>query len=532
MKYCPVCNTEYANEQAKCIKDGSLLAKVPDPRPEKSLSELKGLKLLKVSPPADEDSEDWGANALKTEAEHTTREEADRITRAANEARSRLDELISANLTPGPKARSAQYPERTPQYVTPGAPYPDPVVRRSVAAAQYPERATYYAGATAHRAEEIQESRALQPPTPPPSPAPVPSPNANANSYTNLLLFVESVVLAAVIATAAWIYWEYRQNISSRQSEEASAAINSTGKSGSRSGRNGSSPGNGTPTAVNSSTDPMGSGVVASGTAAGTTANPADTSIGQAAKIEDWETGNLDKFAERLQKEPASKAVVVGFLYPMEKGGDQLARLRAVNAKAYLTDVKGIAPSRVQAVTGVGGGNADVVLHGKELYRVPANASVNPPVGSSFDEAALKKSTDASPTVQPPSRPATPINTPTGAWKDPATWILWSMQDNGSDVDWKQAMDYCANLRLDGVSGWALPSIDELAGLYDPKQEGGSRHIKGGIKLSECCVWSRDVQAQAAGKAFYFIFSDGRRAFDLDGIKFHKRAVCVRGSAE
>jgi hypothetical protein len=265
-----------------------------------------------------------------------------------------------------------------------------------------------------------------------------------------------------------------------------------------------------------------------SGSAAGTTA----ASIGQAAKIEGWETANLDKFAERLQKEPDSKAVVVGFLYPMEKGGDELARQRAVNAKAYLTDVKGIAPSRIQAVTGSGGGNADVVLHGKELYRLAANAKLSPPAAASLGENAGKKTADAVPAALPSIRPAASIDTPAGAWKDPGTWILWLTQDNGSDVDWKQAMDYCANLRLDGVSGWVLPSIEELAGIYDSKPEGGMRHVKGGLKLSECCVWSRDVQTQAANKAFYFIFSDGRRAFDLDGIKFHKRALCVRGSAE
>jgi hypothetical protein len=351
-----------------------------------------------------------------------------------------------------------------------------------------------------------------------------------------VLLITETLVLVAVIAVAAWIYWEYRQRVNSESNASVAVANESSKEASAKPGHNGSSPGlhAGNPGTPGSSPNEPASGAIDA--KAPGSVEPTSAAIAQSAKIESWETANLDKFAERLQKEADSKAVVIGFLYPMEKGGDELARLRAVNTKSYLTDVKHIAPARIQVLTGAGGGNADVVLHGKELYRVAASASVAPAVAKPFDESTVGKTPEASAGTEaankPPAAVTVQIVTPAGAWKDPASGMMWSLQDNGGDLDWKEATDYCSNLRLGGYSGWILPSIDELGALYDTNSANGVRHIKGGIKLSECCAWSRSTQTPAAEKPFYFIFSDGRKAFDLAGIKYHKRALCVRSSAE
>jgi len=47
---------------------------------------------------------------------------------------------------------------------------------------------------------------------------------------------------------------------------------------------------------------------------------------------------------------------------------------------------------------------------------------------------------------------------------------------------WNQAKRYSAHLGLGGYSNWRLPTIDELAAIYDPTQHADD--IKGGIKLS------------------------------------------------
>jgi len=50
-----------------------------------------------------------------------------------------------------------------------------------------------------------------------------------------------------------------------------------------------------------------------------------------------------------------------------------------------------------------------------------------------------------------------------GYWVDPDTGLMWAGKDNnGKDVNWRQATKYCRNLRLAGYSDWRLPTIDEL----------------------------------------------------------------------
>ena len=125
-------------------------------------------------------------------------------------------------------------------------------------------------------------------------------------------------------------------------------------------------------------------------------------------------------------------------------------------------------------------------------------------------------------------------------WTHPATGLMWTKSDNGSDVNWSQANAYCANLQLGGNSGWRLATIDELQGIYDPS--GGipgqccngtavSWHVKGNLHLSGA-HWSSSQGNNASGKAWVFIFLTGRRVFGLLGTSQFGRALCVRRSGE
>ena len=110
----------------------------------------------------------------------------------------------------------------------------------------------------------------------------------------------------------------------------------------------------------------------------------------------------------------------------------------------------------------------------------------------------------------------------TVGWRDPATTLLWAKQDNGIAVDDRnQANNYCQNLNLGGYSCWRLPTYDELATIYDKTQNVNGWHIKGGIKLSNGLVWSKDGD-------LYFSF--GRRMGRAYGM--HIRVLCVRRSGE
>src|SRR5579863_3039765 len=52
-------------------------------------------------------------------------------------------------------------------------------------------------------------------------------------------------------------------------------------------------------------------------------------------------------------------------------------------------------------------------------------------------------------------------------WTDPVNKLTWATQDNGTDVHWRQATTYCADLRLGSYSNWRLPTIEEIATIYD-----------------------------------------------------------------
>lgn len=48
--------------------------------------------------------------------------------------------------------------------------------------------------------------------------------------------------------------------------------------------------------------------------------------------------------------------------------------------------------------------------------------------------------------------------------RNTVTGLVWTRSDNGSDINWNDAKDWCAR-----SPAWRLPTIEELASLYDPK---------------------------------------------------------------
>ncbi|MFZ0808356.1 MAG: DUF1566 domain-containing protein [Candidatus Sulfotelmatobacter sp.] len=115
-------------------------------------------------------------------------------------------------------------------------------------------------------------------------------------------------------------------------------------------------------------------------------------------------------------------------------------------------------------------------------------------------------------------------------WTDPATGLTWAKKDNGSDATWNQANEYCQNLKLAGRSGWRLPAIDELWGIFDQAQAGQrGLHAKGRIRVSWPGVWS-STQGNTPEEKWAFSFYNGSRGSSEIGPGHINRALCVRSS--
>lgn len=133
-----------------------------------------------------------------------------------------------------------------------------------------------------------------------------------------------------------------------------------------------------------------------------------------------------------------------------------------------------------------------------------------------------------------------------GYWVDPSAGLMWAGKDNGRDVNWHRAADYCRNLRLAGYSDWRLANLAELERIYDksanapglagpPKSPRACMwHVKGNLLLTGN-QWSSpqipDDRGHPSGYAFRFDFNEGK-PFDGDEVYFttNKRALCVRNS--
>ena len=112
-------------------------------------------------------------------------------------------------------------------------------------------------------------------------------------------------------------------------------------------------------------------------------------------------------------------------------------------------------------------------------------------------------------------------------WSDPATGLMWTKSDNGSDVTAQEALNYCRGLQLAGYSDWQLPTIDQLATISDAAvtKSGWGQHVKGNLQISGF-EWGTSFK-KARLVPWTFNFYDGSRLEGPLG-ESQDRALCVR----
>jgi outer membrane protein OmpA-like peptidoglycan-associated protein len=84
---------------------------------------------------------------------------------------------------------------------------------------------------------------------------------------------------------------------------------------------------------------------------------------------------NLDDVAVRLQSDPRSKVVLVGYADPKEARATKLAAERAASGQKYLQDKKGVDASRVEVRTAAGQAGASQENRRVDIVFIPDGAS-------------------------------------------------------------------------------------------------------------------------------------------------------------
>jgi serine/threonine protein kinase len=177
----------------------------------------------------------------------------------------------------------------------------------------------------------------------------------------------------------------------------------------------------------------------------------------------------------------------------------------------------------VRAMATAKGHTPSADITGVYIWSTSTRPAAHPAAGSSSNQAGKEQAAR-----EPQPQDNTAQEDTSAVWIDPATRLMWSKKDNGNDVNWQKATDYCRNLRLAGYSDWRLPTISELQGIYDSSANVNGLHVKGNLQLTGW-HWSSSP-GNTSGEAWYLFFSDGERGSDKLTYSYGKRALCVRSS--
>jgi len=116
-----------------------------------------------------------------------------------------------------------------------------------------------------------------------------------------------------------------------------------------------------------------------------------------------------------------------------------------------------------------------------------------------------------------------------GVLRQCVTGLEWMQSDNGSNINWREATQYCQSRG----GGWRLPQVSELQGIYDGSGalrtrcgSGDTCKISPSFRLTGPYAWSSEQERSSQAWYIVSFFSGWRHSYDVgsDGT----RALCVR----
>ncbi len=95
-----------------------------------------------------------------------------------------------------------------------------------------------------------------------------------------------------------------------------------------------------------------------------------------------------------------------------------------------------------------------------------------------------------------------------GTVTDTKTGLMWAAKDNGRPINWPDALSYCQNYSGGGHTDWRMPTLAELASLYDPKDKNKrGYHVNKLLDTSAQSCWASETRGFKAAR---FNFTYGK----------------------
>ena len=125
-----------------------------------------------------------------------------------------------------------------------------------------------------------------------------------------------------------------------------------------------------------------------------------------------------------------------------------------------------------------------------------------------------------------------------GAVRDTKTSLEWSQKDNGADVDFAGAKEFCDEHDPRGPRRLATAHDRGARGIYDENVASPPTYVYRGkpyplrmdssFELTAPGIWSSSMRYENRGVAWSFFFSSGRELATAPKATNYQRAICVR----
>jgi len=115
-----------------------------------------------------------------------------------------------------------------------------------------------------------------------------------------------------------------------------------------------------------------------------------------------------------------------------------------------------------------------------------------------------------------------------GTVTDTQTGLMWAAKDSGSLINWKNARNYCQSFNGGGHTDWRMPTLAELASLYDPEATNKSGyHMTKYIDTSAETCWACETRGLESAR---FNFTHGHEFWLRQSYSGRSSVLPVRDS--